>query len=671
MKTPLCALILLFACTGAAETLWPGDGTVGLVAGNCATVETRGGLALVHVGACKATLWPGAYFAFPAPRDLSRAGAVKVTFTNCTDRALRLAVKVKGETVQGRLPEGGFTVPPHAERTKELRLFAESWVFDRDPKLLGLKRNPHVGAGSSYSLEKVKSIAVYLPAGTSDVDFGVTRVEVVTGDGSEGNALRVLKADGFSPWVDEFGQANFADWPDKVHSRAEFRARADAEAAELAAKPCGIPGADRFGGWAAGPQLQATGYFRTEKVGGRWWLVDPEGRLFFAHGVNCGWELASTGISGREAYFEKLPPRAGDTKQFWTYHRKPVFRNYYGDPEHAPFWSFSFSAHNAWLKFGDDWRRRNAENTARRMRSWGINVTTGTGADLMKCPDRVPYVVSIGPRGRPIEGANGYWGKLGDPFDPAFEADCLRQVRARAAAGTNAWCLGWTSNNEQSWGPDGAALARGVLASPDGQPAKAALLKLLAQKGRTPATATTEDLRLLGEAVADKYYSTVRAAIKSVAPNHLYLGDRNDKRNPEVFRAASRHLDVVTVNVYDHRPGGSLPAGSVDKPLMVTEFHFGCYDTGYFYASLIPVKDQKTRAACYRDYLFAAVDNPNYVGAHWFCWRDCPITGQLGEGANAQCGLVSTTDVPYTELVGAIRDVSASMYPRRAAAAVR
>ena len=70
MKTPLCALMLLFACTGAAETLWPGDGTVGLVAGNCATVETRGGLALVHVGACKATLWPGAYFAFPAPRGL-------------------------------------------------------------------------------------------------------------------------------------------------------------------------------------------------------------------------------------------------------------------------------------------------------------------------------------------------------------------------------------------------------------------------------------------------------------------------------------------------------------------------------------------------------------------------------------------------------------------------
>ena len=670
MKTLSLALGTFIVCAACAENIWPG-GAVRLRDGHCARTEVRDGVAFVHIGTCSPTLWPGAYFEFPSPCDLSRAGAVNVTFTNCTERPLRLGVKVKGETVQGRLPEGGFTVPAHAARTKKLPLFAETWVFDRDPKLLGLKRNPYVGAGSSYSLEKVKSIAVYLPAGTGNADFGVSRVEVEPGNGSQGNALRELKADGFTPWVDEFGQANFAEWPDKVHSRTEFLARAEAEARELAAKPCGIPGADRFGGWAAGPRLKATGYFRTEKTDGRWWLVDPEGHLFFAHGVNCGWELASTGVSGREDYFEKLPPREGVTKQFWTYHRKPVFRNYYGDPAHAPFWSFSFSAYDIWLKFGDDWRRKNAENTARRMRSWGINVTTGTGGDLLKCPDRVPYVVGIGPKSRPIAGADGYWGKLGDPFAPEFEADCLRQVRLRAAFGTNAWCLGWTSNNEQSWGADGVALARGVLASPDDQPAKIALLKILAEKGRTPATATVEDLRLLGEAVADKYYSTVRAAIKSVAPNHLYLGDRNDKQNPEVFRAASRHLDVVTVNVYDHRPAVALPAGSEDKPLMVTEFHFGCYDTGYFYASLIPVKDQATRAACYRDYLFAAVDNPNYVGAHWFCWRDCPITGQLGEGANAQCGLVSTTDIPYTELVGAIRDVSASMYPRRASAPVR
>ena len=62
------------------------------------------------------------------------------------------------------------------------------------------------------------------------------------------------------------------------------------------------------------------------------------------------------------------------------------------------------------------------------------------------------------------------------------------------------------------------------------------------------------------------------------------------------------------------------------------------------------------------------MDRPDYVGAHWFCWRDCPITGQLGEGANAQCGLVSTADVPYADLVSAIRDIAREMYPRRFAA---
>lgn len=655
--------VALLAVGTVSAAVWPND-QVQVVAGRCAAVETAADRVTVRSVGSDPTVWPAAYFTFPTPRDLSQAGAVRVTLSNRTDRAVRIGIKVKGETVQGRLPDSSFNIPPQAQATRELRLFAESWAFDKPHGLLGLKRNPGVGDGSSYSLEKVKSISVYLPAGTRDAAFDVLGVALVRGDG-EDNRLTILKADSFCPWVDEFGQANYAEWPDKVHSREEFLARAEAEARDLEAHPSGIPDADRFGGWAAGPQLKATGFFRTEKVNGKWWLVDPDGHLFLSHGVNCGWELAGTGISGRETYFEKLPPKEGETKQFWTYHTKPVFRNYYGDPKNVPFWSFSFSAYDIWLKFGTDWRRKNVENTVRRLRSWGLNTTTGATPELRNCPGHVPYVVGIGPTSRKIEGANGYWGKLIDPFAPEFETSCRVQAKSRQAAGTNEWCIGWTANNELSWGADGAALARGVLASPDDQPAKIALLRMLADRGVAPEQATEDDLRRLGEAVAEKYYSTVRAAIKAFAPNHLYLGDRNDKRNPEVFRAAARNVDVVTVNVYEHRPSVALPPDAADKPLMVTEFHFGCYDTGYFYASLIPVKDQKTRAACYRDYLRTVVDRPDYVGAHWFCWRDCPITGQLGEGANAQCGLVSTADVPYSELVSAMRDISREMYLRR------
>ncbi len=665
IQTFLGLFLTAVGVSSFGEVLWPGGAGVKAKAGNCATIEEKDGPLFVHVGDCRPHLWPGVYFAFDGRRDFSKCASVKVTITNCTDRSLRFGVKVKGETVQGRLPDSGLTIPPHAAYTKDLRLYAEAWAFDKPHGLVGLKRMPHVGGGSSYALEKVTSIAVYLPAGTSQTTFGVSRVETTPGD-VIGNNLKVLKADSFFPWVDEFGQANYAEFPDKVHSKEELAARTATEARELMAKPVGIPDADRFGGWVAGPQLKATGFFRVEKVNGKWWFVDPDGRLFLSQGVNMGWNYTHTAVTFREKYFEKLPPRDGATKQFWLHHTKTAYRNFYSDPAHVPYDSFSFSMHNLFLKYGTDWRAKDAEMVVRRTRAWGINTTTGTSGAILKQPERVPYVTGIGPKSRPIVGVKGYWGLLLDPFAPEFAESCRRQAEAARAKGTNEWCIGWTANNELSWTSDGAALARGVLASPDDQPAKIALLRLLAARGKTVETATLADLRALGEAVADKYYSTVRAAIKAVAPNHLYMGDRNDKQNPEVYRAASRHCDVLTVNIDDYRPTRELPKGAVDRPFLVTEFHFGCYDTGYFYASLIPVKDQKTRAACYLEYLRAVIDNPNYIGAHWFQWRDCPITGVVGESANAQCGLVSMTDVPYTELIGAIKTISAEMYPRRA-----
>ncbi len=36
---------------------------------------------------------------------------------------------------------------------------------------------------------------------------------------------------------------------------------------------------DRFGGWK-GKRFKATGFFRTEHDGQRWWLVTPEGAIF-------------------------------------------------------------------------------------------------------------------------------------------------------------------------------------------------------------------------------------------------------------------------------------------------------------------------------------------------------------------------------------------------------
>ena len=663
----LCVCAVSAAGKPAAKPIWPSS-DVSLEAQQGATIKECGGTVFVQTGRCRPNSFPNVKFVYRETADLSGARAIRATFTNCTDMPLRILLKVKGETAQGWLPEGGCMVPAHSGRVYTLPLVTERWVFDKDPNLVGLKRRPRVGGAASCSLSKVTAISAFIVA-TDNVRYGVSDLELVE-DGSPETPPTELKADSFCPWVDEFGQANFAEWPDKIHSRDELRARGAAEESEIAANPDGIPDADRFGGWAKGPQLKATGRFRTEKVNGKWWLVDPDGHLFFSQGVNCAWEQAATGVTGRESYFEKLPPREGETRQFWTRVTKPALRNYYDDPAHVPFWAFSFTSYDLWLKYGEGWRIKNAEMSHRRMKSWGINTyTAGSIPGFEKLPRRIPFVAGFSTKSRPIVGVDGYWGKLNDPFAPEFEKNCIESAKRTGAWGTNEWCIGWTVDNERSWGYDGALLARGVLNSPEDQPARVVLMKILAEKGMTTNTVTREVLCQMGEAVAEKYYSTVRAAIKGVSPSILYLGDRNNNLNPDVFRAAARNCDVVTVNVYDDIPSVGLPPDAEDKPLLVTEFHFGCYDTGYFYATIFPVKDQKARAESYLEYLRSAVDNPAYIGAHWFCWRDCPITGHAGrrgEGSNAQCGLVSMADVPYTELVKAIRTVSREMYQRRA-----
>ena len=41
---------------------------------------------------------------------------------------------------------------------------------------------------------------------------------------------------------------------------------------------------DGYGGWLK-LKGRKTGFFHTEQIGGRWWLVTPEGNAFFAKGV--------------------------------------------------------------------------------------------------------------------------------------------------------------------------------------------------------------------------------------------------------------------------------------------------------------------------------------------------------------------------------------------------
>ncbi len=673
---------------GDGETvLWPSDATVLHAQPDSKIASLPDGSVGVTTGTEYS--WPGVRMDFRAGEfDLSPFGHVRIAVSNTTDRADTVHLSVKGRMVQGETPGGGITLAPHASGELVVYLFNMPWRLDEPLALYGMNGRPKAAGGSTFDLRRTFSFHIFRNKDGRAGGFSVRRV---TASGTASHA-KVLSASTFLPFVDRFGQFKHDEWPGKIHDEKELSASRAAEEAWL--KENGespIPDADRFGGWKGGPRLQATGFFRTEKVNGKWWLVDPDGHLFFSHGVDCVRVSASTGIGFREKYFEWVP-ESGDPVfgRFRGRNSWPAAHGFYKDPAHLPYDTYDFARANAVRKYGAGWQALCAARAHDRIRAWGLNTIANWSDPAIYGLGRTPYVATFNTSGPAIEGSTGWWGKLRDPFAPAFIENVKRRSAEEAKrTGSDPWCMGWFVDNELSWGHDDLELGRAVLRSPAAQPAKTAARAMLEGRYGTAAkldaawktrygswegflSATNvpdeklcgPDLKDIHRAVVGQYFRTVRDAIKSVAPNRLYLGARIAWGGDVVFEECARYCDVVSVNIYSRRPARDLPATAADKPMISGEFHFGALDRGMFHTGLVSTANQDERARCYRDYVNFCLDHPRFVGTHWFQWQDQALTGR-SDGENYQIGFVTVTDAPYPELVRAARDIGATMYRRR------
>ena len=619
------ALTLPIALRGAvAETvLWPSSETVMKAQSDSQLTLLPDGSASVATGASYA--WPGMRMDFACgERDLSDYGRVALAVSNMTDRTIVLNLSVKGRTVQGRTPGGSTSLKPFAAGVLSVDLRNMPWTLDAPLELVGMNGFPTGAGGSTFDLKRTFSFHIFIRQDGLPGRFAVSRVSA----SASGVPQKVLSAATFLPFVDRYGQFKHDEWPGKIHSDAELAEARTAEAKWLAENAAGpIPDADIYGGWATGPQLKATGFFRTEKVNGKWWFVDPEGHLFWSHGIDCVRPGNATGITHRESYFEELPakddPRFG---RFWRRNKTPGAHGFYKDPAHADRAEFDFAGANLARKYGDDWLAPYAELAHRRLKAWGVNTIANWSDARIYSLRRTPYTLCLGTYGTPrLKGSTGWWGALPDPFDPAF-ASTFR-ARAQAAAKEmkdDPWCLGVFVDNELSWNDK-------------------------------------PEMKAVGE----QYFAVISSVLKEELPNHLYLGCRIAFGNsPDLFRACAKYCDVVSVNMYARAPYRELPADAEDKPMINGEFHFGALDRGLFHTGLVATTDQAERAACYRNFVNACLDHPRYIGTHWFQWQDQALTGR-SDGENYQIGFLTGADTPYPELVAAARDIGAHMYARR------
>ena len=423
---------------------------------------------------------------------------------------------------------------------------------------------------------------------------------------------RFVSPEAYVPFVDKYGQFAHADWPAKVHSDADLAGDLAAERKALEPAPACW---DRFGGWKNGPQLAATGAFRTIKMNGRWWLVTPEGHLFFSVGLDVTRVMTDITDGNRHPdwYQGTVPPDGQMKFTIWNLEKKFGKADFVGD-------YFDF--------------------ILKRFDSWGLNTIGNWSSPELGMLSRKPYVACVLERAKGVKRHAKF--HIYDFEDPSFETNMRQAIRARFAeddslrhAAKDPMCIGFFVDNElqfQKWIPAvGAEKAKPYL---------------------------------------DLYFRLCKEELAQLAPGRLYLGSRfvGFRQLGVLWDAAAKYCDVVTVNAYANSVynlsekmfARDVPA----RPILVGEFHFGCFDRGMFKPGLAPVWNQAERARSYTRFVEGCLAHPLVVGCHWFQYRDQPLLGR-GDGEAYQIGFVDVCDRPYEELCTAARRVGETLYEKR------
>lgn len=573
---------------------------------------------------------------------------------------------------------------------------------------------------------------------------GIIRPKSISVDNIRLRQNPPIKPDYLVGMVDEFGQSAKLDYPIKVSSESELKAAAVAELAELEANPA-FSDRSRFGGWKYGPRFEATGYFRTQKVNNQWWLVDPEGYLFFSNGL-ANVRMANlstlTGIDFADESIRYIDPNEvtpedsiGNVKvsnevretRFVTFEDRKKMFSWLPDYNHplADHYSYRRTTLQGPIKSGETYSfyRANVERrygqtepesylrdweqvTLDRMNSWGMT-SFGNWVDPAFYPnEQVPYFANgwiIGDY-KVLTSEHDHWAPMPDFFDPKFRerARATISVVAEEIQGSP-WCIGIFIDNEKSWGIREGSLEQryGIMLnalSRDAKdsPAKAHFMGLLKAKYETITAVNAswnvslssweelaagyelseeteglvEDLSMMLEAHAEKYFSIVDETLEEYLPNHIYMGARmaNWGMPDEAIKASVKHSDVLSFNVYEEGLQENTWAflKDIDLPTVIGEWHIGsASDSGLNHPGLVMATSQADRARMYKEYLTTVIEHPNFVGAHWFQYIDSPLTGRAFDGEPYNVGFVSGTDIPYPEMVAAAREINSELYTKR------
>lgn len=359
-------------------------------------------------------------------------------------------------------------------------------------------------------------------------------------------------------------------------------------------------------------QLSATGHFRTELYNGHWYMVDPEGYLYFGTGINTV-EAAS---------------------------------NYPGVDLPADLKNVGFNHLANWSDQDD--------------------INSGT--------EKMPYVFrELFMQGYKNESTSNQelWNSGVIPvFDPAFVTYANIAAQNVALRKEDPYCIGVFSDNEMPIYTNstyGELLIRYLSINRSNPNFIAAFDWLQERKGGSGFTLediTQADYDEFHGFILSNYYRIVNTAIKTYAPDMLYLGSRLHgaaKNYESIYKESGPYIDVFSVNWYSgYETDASLLKMWTEesgKPFIISEFYAKGFDAGLAndQGAGYNVPTQADRAVYFENSAINLLESTGCVGYQWFRFQD--------DSSNK--GVINANDEWYSELKNSLIKINKDIYNLR------
>lgn len=475
------------------------------------------------------------------------------------------------------------------------------------------------------------------------------------------------------PVVDQFGQWAVKNWEGKTESESDLKN--NLKGLEGIAANVTLPDDwSIYGGWKQ-KKFKATGFFRTQNDGKRWWFVDPEGYAFLSAGIDCIRDKAEGTVSGQEDMFASLPPKDD-----------PLFAKAYSDQRNK-MTQVDFVQANLMRVYGTDWKTKWEQITTGLLKQWRINTIANWSDIDFARKAKIPYVLNMSrfPTTKTL-----LYRDFPDVFSDEYVTKAIEFAKQLATFKDDKFLIGYFLSNEPQWAFGDNNLAFEMFATNNSSATKVKMSEWLKSKyngnisslnqawkqnvkdfseitglvlKESPSEECWKDCKDFSGLMVDNYVKIVCDEVKKVDSNHMNLGMRYAWMSSELCYRAGTYFDVFSINGYSF-PGPPETAEITrrsGKPVIIGEYHFGSIDKGLPATGIQGAENQQARGEAYRYYLEQGFSRPELIGIHYFQWMDQPVFGR-SDGENYNIGFMDICLHPYKELADQAKMSHERMY---------